>query len=107
MAWFFNRKEKRSDDMQPHKEVVTSACDEAIGGLGLLQKLLKLNGYGALSQSPFFAGINLISNGVAQMGWEVKSLDGTDIPSNFYVIYACKEPSKRHFASWKWILLYT
>lgn len=84
MAWF-NRKEKRSDDMQPHKEVVTSACDEAIGGLGLLQKLLKLNGYGALSQSPFFAGINLISNGVAQMGWEVKSLDGTDIPSNFYV----------------------
>ena len=85
MAWF-KRTEKRSgEDMKPHKNVETSACDEVAGGLGLLAKLLKLNGYGALSQSPFFAAINLISNSIAQMGWNTKTYDETEVPDNFYV----------------------
>lgn len=81
MFWF--KKEKRSNE-NPHTEVPTDACTEVQTGLGLLAKLLRLNGYGALSQSPFFAGINLISNGVAQMEWQVKSKDDNDIPDSFY-----------------------
>lgn len=78
----FSRKEKRNNE--PHIEVQTNACTEVSTGVGLLQKLLRLNGYGALSQSPFFAGINLISNGVAQMGWEIKTKDETEITDDFY-----------------------
>lgn len=77
------KREKRNNE--PRKEQEVSACTEVNAGVGLLQKLLKLNGYGALSQSPFFAGINLISNGVAQMGWEIKTKDDTEIPDDFYV----------------------
>jgi HK97 family phage portal protein len=79
MSWF-NRKEKRNNDA-PHKETNTDACTEVNQGIGLLNKLLSLNGYGALSQSPFFAAINLISNGVAQMSWEVMKKDDSS-PDN-------------------------
>ena len=82
MSWF-SRKEKRNNE--PHIEHEVSACDEVNGGIGLLQKLLKLNGYGALSQSPFFAGINLISNGIAQMSWAVKSKNDDVISPDFYI----------------------
>lgn len=81
--WPFNKKENRND-VTPHKEHVESMCDEVNQGIGLIQRLMKLNGYGALSQSPFFAGINLISNGVAQMGWIVKAKDERQIPEKFY-----------------------
>ena len=82
MSWF-SKKEKRNNE-QPHIEHTESACDQVAEGVGLLQKLLKLNGYGALSQSPFFCAINLISNGVAQMKWNVKTSDDSDVPVNFY-----------------------
>lgn len=82
MGWF-SKKETRNNET-PHIEHTESACDKVGEGIGLLQKLLKLNGYGALSQSPFFAGINLISNGVAQMSWAVKSKDDGEVPSDFY-----------------------
>lgn len=78
MSWF--RKEKRNNDT-PHKETTTDACSDVNQGIGLLNKLLSLSGYGALSQSPFFAAVNLISNGVAQMSWEVKKKDD-DVPDN-------------------------
>ena len=71
---FFNRKEKRNNEA-PHKETNLDACSEVNQGVGLLNKLLSLNGYGALSQSPFFAAVNLISNGVAQMSWNIKKTD--------------------------------
>ena len=83
MGWF-SKKEKRELEA-PHKEQDTSVCAEVNQGVGLISKLLKLNGYGALSQSPFFAGINLIANGVAQMSWEVKSKKDIDVPSDIYV----------------------
>lgn len=82
MGWF-SKKENRNIEA-PHKEVDTSACVEVNQGIGLISKLLKLNGYGALSQSPFFAGINLIANGVAQMGWEIKSKNDTEVSDDFY-----------------------
>ena len=69
MRWFSNKEIREVE--QPHKEIDTSACTEVNQGIGLISKLFKLNGYGALSQSPFFAGINLIANGVAQMDWEI------------------------------------
>ena len=86
MSWF-KRKEKRDNDTQPHKEVVTSACDEVNQGIGLLNKLLNLKGYDALTQSAFFAAVNLISSSVAQMHWEVKSKTDKEVPMNFYVNY--------------------
>lgn len=82
MGWF-SKKENRNVEA-PHKEVDTSACADVNQGIGLISKLLKLNGYGALSQSPFFAGINLIANGVAQMGWEIKSKNDTEVSDDFY-----------------------
>ena len=62
--WFFNKKEIRNNEA-PHKEVQQSVCDEVNQGIGLVQKLLNLKGYDALSQSSFFGAVNLISNSVA------------------------------------------
>ena len=82
--WPFSKKEIREAE-QPHKEITTDACTLANEGIGLLQKLLNLKGYGALSQSPFFAAINLISSSVGQMHWEVKCKNDGEIPPVFYV----------------------
>ncbi len=81
--WPFSKKEIREVE-QPHKEVPTDACATVNEGIGLLQKLLNTKGYGALSQSPFFAAINLISSSVGQMHWEVKCKDDGDVPPFFY-----------------------
>lgn len=83
MKWWFNKKEIRENE-QPHIEIPTDACSEVNQGIGLMQRLLNLKGYDALSQSAFFAAVNLISNSVAEMSWEVKSKDNKEIPSNFY-----------------------
>ena len=80
----FNWRKHETRAEAPHPEQDTSACAEVNQGLGLLQKLYNIKGYDALSQSPFFAGINLISNGVAQMDWGVKSYLDEDIPENLY-----------------------
>lgn len=81
--WPFKKREIREVE-QPHIEQPTDACAIANEGIGLLQKLLNLKGYGALSQSPFFAAINLISSSVGQMHWEVKCKNDDDVPPNFY-----------------------
>lgn len=81
--WFFNKKETRNNEV-PHKEEQQSVCDEVNQGIGLMQKLLNLKGYDPLSQSSFFGAVNLISNSVAEMHWEVKSKEEIDIPKNFY-----------------------
>lgn len=81
--WPFRKQEIREID-QPHKEVPADACTEVNEGIGLLQKLLNLKGYGALSQSPFFAAINLISSSVGQMHWETKCKNDGDVPVSFY-----------------------
>lgn len=83
MKWWFTKKETR-DNSFPHPEIPTDACTEVNRGIGLMQRLLSLKGYDALSQSAFFAAVNLISNSVAEMSWEVKSKDNTEIPINFY-----------------------
>ena len=62
--WFFNKKETRNNEV-PHKDAQQSACDDVNQGIGLMQKLLNLKGYDALSQSSFFGAVNLISNSVA------------------------------------------
>ena len=82
--WPFRKQEIREVE-QPHKEQDTSVCSEVNQGIGLLNKLLNLKDYDALSQSAFFAAVNLISNSVAEMHWEVKSKQDSDIPVNFYV----------------------
>ena len=81
--WPFRKREIREVE-QPHKEIPTDACTLANEGIGLLQKLLNLKGYGALSQSPFFAAINLISSSVGQMHWEVKCKNDSEVPPVFY-----------------------
>lgn len=81
--WPFRKKEIREVE-QPYKEQPTDACATANEGIGLLQKLLNLKGYGALSQSPFFAAINLISSSVGQMHWETKCKEDDDVPPFFY-----------------------
>lgn len=85
--WPFSKKETRSnEDMQPHKIVETSACDE-VGGVGLLQKLLNLRGYTPMQLSAFFAAVNLISNSIAIMPWQFKAYNKEDTPDNRYIIY--------------------
>ena len=82
--WPFRKREIREVE-QPHKEVPTDACTLANEGIGLLQKLLNLKGYGALSQSPFFAAINLISSSIGSMHWETKCKNqDEDVPPFFY-----------------------
>jgi HK97 family phage portal protein len=81
--WPFNKKEKRENE-QPHTDITQSACDDVNQGIALIQKLLNLKGYEALSQSAFFAAVNLISNSVAEMSWEVKSKENEEIPDKFY-----------------------
>lgn len=83
MKWWFNKKEKRENE-QPHIDITQSACDDVNQGIALIQKLLNLKGYEALSQSAFFAAVNLISNSVAEMSWEVKSKENEEIPDKFY-----------------------
>lgn len=83
MKWPWSKQENR-DNSQPHTETPVDACTEANQGIGLLQKLNSLKGYDALSQSPFFAAVNLISSSVGQMHWEVKSKTDSEIPVNFY-----------------------
>ena len=82
--WGFRKKEIREVE-QPHKEQDNSVCAEINQGIGLLQKMLNLKGYDPLSQSAFFAAVNLISNSVAEMHWETKSKADIDIPKNFYI----------------------
>lgn len=82
--WPWKKREIREVE-QPHREDPTDACAIANEGIGLLQKLLNLKGYGALSQSPFFAAINLISSSVGQMHWEVKTKNqDEEVPTFFY-----------------------
>ena len=81
--WPFSKKEIREVE-QPYKEQPTDACANANEGIGLLQKLLNLKGYGALSQSPFFAAINLISSSIGQMHWETKCKNDDEVPPFFY-----------------------
>lgn len=82
--WPWKKREIREVE-PPHKEVPTDACAEVNQGIGLMQKLLNLKDYDALSQSAFFAAVNLISSSVAQMSWQVKAKGENDVPVNFYV----------------------
>lgn len=82
--WPFSKKENRQAETVPHKVIDTNACTEVNDGVALLNKLLNIKGYDAMSQSPFFAAVNLISNGIAQMSWETKSIGDNEVPDNFY-----------------------
>lgn len=82
--WPFSKKENRQAKTVPHKVIDTNACTEVNDGVALLNKLLNIKGYDAMSQSPFFAAVNLISNGIAQMTWETKSIGDDEVPYNFY-----------------------
>ena len=82
--WPFSKKEIRQAETVPHKVIDTNACTEVNDGVALLNKLLNIKGYDAMSQSPFFAAVNLISSGVAQMSWETKSIGDNELPDNFY-----------------------
>lgn len=67
----------------PHPEQEQNACTETLQGVGLIQKLLNLQGYGPLHQSAFFAALNLITNSIAQMDWVLKSTDDSDVDDLF------------------------
>ena len=82
--WPFSKNENRQAETVPHKVIDTNACTEVNDGVALLNKLLNIKGYDAMSQSPFFAAVNLISSGVAQMSWETKTRGDNEVPDNFY-----------------------
>lgn len=78
-------REIRAAEQVAHKIEDTSLCAQVTDGVGLLSKLFNLSDYDAMSQSPFFAAVNIISNSIAQMTWEVKKYDdGIEVPDNFY-----------------------
>ena len=78
-------REIRSTDQTAHKIEDTSLCAQVTDGVGLLSKLFNLSDYDAMSQSPFFAAVNIISNSIAQMRWVVKTFDDeVEVPDNFY-----------------------
>lgn len=79
----FNWRKHETRSEAPHPEQEQNACTETLQGVGLLQKLLNLQGYGPLHQSAFFAAINLITNSVAQMDWKLKSTDDSDVDDLF------------------------
>lgn len=94
MKWPFGKRENTQEiievrsseqEMIPHKEEPTDACTEASKGLGLLNKILNISGYNALTQSPFFCAINLISNSVASMSWDVKAKNNNEVPEDIYI----------------------
>lgn len=85
MKWWFNKKEEKRDNAQPHiQEPEKSACDEALTLGGLINKVYGKS-YDPMQQSSFFAAVNLISNGIAQMGWEVKSKTDKNISTIPYI----------------------
>ena len=64
-----------------------SACTIANNELNFLQKMLTLSDFDPMSISPVFAATNMISNGIAQMPWIVKSLKGKEVPSDCYLLH--------------------
>ena len=85
MSWFnFGRKKEiRQADTAPHKEISTDICTQTSAGLALLDRLYNLKGYSPFNQSAFFAAVNLITNSVAQMSWELKSYGDEDPDQSF------------------------
>jgi len=85
MSWFnfSGRKEIRQADTQT--EVQTDACTQAAQGSALMDRLLSLSGYGPQNQSAFFSAVNLISNSVAQMSWQLKSYDDEQEPDQSFL----------------------
>ena len=84
MKWW-SKKEKRNNEIpQPHIELENDACTEALTLGGLLNKVYGKN-YDPMKQSSFFSAVNLISNGIAQMGWEVKSKTDKNISPVPYI----------------------
>lgn len=76
--------EKRSDG-QPHIEVEANICKTISEEVDFLKNRKSAKKYSAMKQSAFFAAINLISNGVAQMHWEVKSKTDKNIIPESYI----------------------
>ena len=79
----FNWRKHETRAEAPHPEQEQNACTETLQGVGLLQKLLNLQGYGPLHQSAFFAAVNLITNSIAQMDWILKSTDDSKVDDLF------------------------
>lgn len=85
MSWFnfSGKKEIRQADTQT--EVQTDACTQAERGSALMDRLLSLSGFGPQNQSAFFSAVNLISNSVAQMSWQLKSYDDEQEPDQSFL----------------------
>ena len=98
MAWFFKKSEKRAQEIQPpHEEVKTSACNTFLDQFEAARNKLYNGKYDAMHQSAFFAAVNLISNGIAQMGWDVKSKTDKQITSVPYIDYLFEENNLTRF----------
>lgn len=101
MAWFFNRKEKRSNET-PHIETTASVCDTVNEGVALLNSFARLRAADPMKQSPFFAAVSLISNSIASMSWKVKSKnDNVDALEDFYVDHLFDYMNVKHFIAVK------
>ena len=82
MSWF-SRNEKRSKD-----ENIVNPCpipqDKDATSMSLSNLLRQFKG-NAMNLSPFFAGVNLISNSVALMNWEFKDMQDNLLPPSHYL----------------------
>ncbi len=94
MAWFFN-KEKRAKDDNIVNPCPISQPDEAQPQA--LSNLLRLQKGNAMNISPFYAGVNLISNSVAIMNWEYKDKEDNFLPDTHYLWHLFDESNINRF----------
>lgn len=83
MSWF-SRREKRDNDIN----IIKNPCpipDKEDNTTLSLSNLMKQFKGSAMNLSPFFAGVNIISNSVAMMEWEYKDLNDNLLGFSHYL----------------------
>lgn len=81
----FSRKEKRSKDDNIKNPCPTPQTDDNVATTMSLSNLLKQSKGSAMNLSPFFAGVNIISNSVAMMKWEYKDDEDNLLSQTHYL----------------------
>lgn len=87
---FFKRKKEdirdgSNADLSPQEAQTIYLVNESLNDF--LDKINKLGGFDPMSISAVFAAINLISNGIAQMPWKVKTYKDDLVPDDLYLCH--------------------
>ena len=94
MSWFSFGKEKRSQNNIENPCPIPQKDEAQPMSLSNLLRQFKGN---AMNLSPFFAGVNIISNSVAMMNWEFKDVDDNFLPSTHYLWHLFDESKLTRF----------